>query len=107
MRGLGLALASCCLAVVLGGCSKSFDAWFANPCDEPVKIEIYFRSLDAIEGATPARSFSINAMSLRFVEDAFSGGKNVVALEFGQDPFSVVPETLVNETVLLPASSCS
>ena len=99
-------------AVALTGCSKSHDAWFANPCPQSLSIRTLYvqRGTDATKASDEViASATLEPTSVTKVEDAFQDASgftwfvqvdNGPTLRFQKDD---MPEWFV----ALPASVCA
>lgn len=107
MRDRHLVAALAALAVaVTPACSRSFDAYLANPCPHELRIEIHRRNpLDVAEGSA-LETVTVPAQDVELVEAAFGDDRNSISLPGGRMPLEVHEDDLPHETVVLPATYC-
>ena len=97
--------------VWLAGCSESHDAWFANPCDEPLVIRTFYAAAGA-DGPASAEDLiaeaTLAANAVTKVEDAFqdAAGSTWFVEVDGAETFSVTTDEMPRWFVSLPADAC-
>jgi hypothetical protein len=98
--------------VALGACSKSYDAWFANPCPEELRIRTLYVVRDGT-GSKPSDEVIARAVlrpkGVTKVEDAFqdANGFTWFVEVAGGPTLKVSKETMAKWRVSIPASACS
>lgn len=95
--------------LLLSGCTKSFDVYFANPCDRELSIETYSLPPDRIEGEPESATGDVASLSVTKVDDAFfnaAGYAWSVVIEGFEDPIPIDGKKLKNDTIVLPAAVC-
>jgi len=60
------------LALLLVGCSRYYDAWVINPCEQPLRIETYGVRASEHPRYPASRSVSVPASSETKIEDAYT-----------------------------------
>jgi hypothetical protein len=99
-------------AVLTSGCSKSYDAWFANPCAERLTVEVFYADRGT---ETPAPSderiakATLRPEGVTKVEDAFQDANGFTwFLKVSDLPLKqVTKQDMPKWFVSLPASVCS
>lgn len=108
---LGVAL-SIGLMTLLGACSRSHDAWFANPCDQALTVRTFYvergtsgmeKSDDQIAEAT------LRPSGITKVEDAFQDANGFVWFVevVGGPTLRMTKADMPKWLVSLPATACS
>ena len=93
------------LSGLLTGCSRSFDAYFTNPCEHSIELDTYTASPETVENLEPYKSAELPALETTLIEDAFAGGKGAYSVD-GGEAVELDPDLLVNDTVVVPARFC-
>lgn len=93
-------------AFASSACSKTFDAYFVNPCDEAIVVQTHDSGLPASRVNETA---TLEPQSVTKVESAFlsNGGMGwSVTIEGAETVVRLNEETWVHETVVIPAEVC-
>lgn len=111
MSSTRFALPTACCALVLmvsaSGCTKAYDAWFANPCEHPVSVATFGQPEPS---GDPIAEVDVPARSSVEVKTAFfnaAGYEWAIVVNDGE-PVLVDWEQFKRErgTVVIPASEC-
>jgi hypothetical protein len=104
-RVVRLALVLGVSVLLLTSCSDTYDAYFVNPCERPVRVATFDQRGDE---RLSGRRATIPPLTVRKVKDAFtdgSGGDWLVVVD-GRTELEVDGERWENDTVVIPASAC-
>jgi len=91
---------------LLAGCTKSFDVFFANPCDHRITITTYSVPPDQVSSEPKSANAAIPSLTVKKMEDAFfntSGYSWSVVVNGVSKPVVVDGKRLINDTVMLPS----
>lgn len=95
-------------ALALSGCQRSFDVYFANPCDHAISIETFSLPKNEIqERRQPDEVAELPAMSMVKVNSAFDDLSPEVTTRVSGGRFIESDvRHLVHGTVIVPANFC-
>lgn len=86
-------------------CIKSVDAYFVNPCSEPLTISTHDYFVPSEENQV--ESVTLEPGSVTKIDGAFHGGGNwSVSIEGSDEIVRVNDEDWVHETVVIPEEVC-
>lgn len=106
-----VAFSALTMALLLAGCSRSHDAWFANPCPDVVTVRTFYVREVAPDDLRPGeliRDASLAPQAVTQVKDAFqdAAGFSWFIQVGDQAPSLISKEQMPKWLVALPASAC-